>query len=62
MFALKMKKNQCLYTSQERQWEHFYHCQITSRAFHRNRVRKLQSERFLVVLLITCIACILRNS
>ena len=36
------------------QCEHFYHCQITTRVFHHNLVCKLQSERFPVVLLITC--------
>ena len=38
MFVLKMQKNQCLYTSQETQREHFYQYQITTRAFHHNRV------------------------
>ena len=55
------KKHRCLYTSQKTQWEHLYHCQITTQPFHHNPLCKLQSERFPVVLLITCIACILRN-
>ena len=61
MFVLKMQKNVCLYTLQETQREHFCQYQITTWVFHHNRVCKLQSERFPVVLLITYIACILQN-
>ena len=58
------EKNQCVYTSQESngQWEHFYQYQITTWAFHHNRVCKLQSQRLPVVLLIKRIAYILQNS
>ena len=46
-----MQKDQCLYTSQETQWEHFYQYQITTREIHLNRVCKLQSKRFPVDIL-----------
>ena len=46
------EKYQCLCTSQETQWGHFYQYQITTRAFHHDRIYKLQSEQFPVVLLI----------
>ena len=57
MFVLKMKKkkkkNQFLYTLKKTQWEHFYHCHITTQTFHHNRACNLQPKRFPVVLLIT---------